>query len=104
MSLIPVLSGSDASTNGQPWYNFKPWTVWLITNCTEMNRYNPEKVLSRITIELNLKIIKYIVKNLRKQKNCKVSKPELSADKKVKYTFCQTPEKVFIEIVEVLKK
>jgi len=53
---------------------------------------------------ITVKNIHNIVKNLRKQKNCKVSKPELSADKKVKYTFCQTPEKVFIEIVEVLKK
>jgi len=51
-----------------------------------------------------VKDINNVVNKIKKFKNCFISEPEISVNKKVKYVFCKTPEKVFIEIVQVLKK
>jgi predicted enzyme related to lactoylglutathione lyase len=53
---------------------------------------------------VTVKDINNVINKIKKFKNCYISEPEKSVDKKVKYAFCKTPEKIFIEIVEILKK
>jgi catechol 2,3-dioxygenase-like lactoylglutathione lyase family enzyme len=53
---------------------------------------------------VTVKNIDIVLKKLKKFRNSTISKSELSADKKVKYAFCKTPEKIFIELVQVLHK
>ena len=51
---------------------------------------------------ITVKNIDLIIKKLKNYKKSTISKPQLSADKKVKYAFCRSPEKIYIELVQVL--
>ncbi len=65
-----------------------------------------KKIYSRgIThFAVTVKNIDDIIKKLEKFENCIISNSEISIDKKVKYAFCKTPEKIFIELVQILRK
>lgn len=51
---------------------------------------------------ITVRNIDSIFKSLKKFKKSTISQPQLSADKKVKYAFCISPEKIYIELVQVL--
>ena len=65
-----------------------------------------KKIYSRgIThFAVTVKNIDDIIKKLEKFENCIISNSEISIDKKEKYAFCKTPEKIFIELVQILRK
>jgi hypothetical protein len=52
---------------------------------------------------ITVKNINQIEKKLKKFKLNLISPPQISADKKVKYAFCKSPEKIYIELVEIIK-
>lgn len=51
---------------------------------------------------ITVKNIDNLMIKLKKYKNSIISQPAISEDKKVKYVFCRSPEKIFIELVEIL--
>ena len=53
-------------------------------------------------LSITVKDLEFTYKFLKKKKIRFNSKPNISADGKVKMTYCKTPEGVFLELVEVL--